>query len=157
MLVLYIHILKYYYGQMVFRFSEIRKSNGERKRKKVTEKYLIDALSVTEAEARLIEEMSPFISGDFSIKAVVDTKYAEVVPSDNEADDTWFKCKLGYITLDEKTGAEKTTTTNMLVQAADLRQAVKNLDEHMKGTIADYRIESVSDSKIMDVYPYNSK
>jgi hypothetical protein len=127
------------------------------KEKKVTEKYLIDALSVTEAEARLIEEMSPFISGDFSIKAVVDTKYAEVVPSDNEADDTWFKCKLRYITLDEKTGAEKTTTTNMLVQAADLRQAVKNLDEHMKGTIADYRIESVSDSKIMDVYPYNSK
>lgn len=127
------------------------------KERKVTEKYLIDALSVTEAEARLIEEMSPFISGDFSIKAVVDTKYAEVVPSDNEADDTWFKCKLGYITLDEKTGAEKTTTTNMLVQAADLRQAVKNLDEHMKGTMADYRIESVSDSKIMDVYPYNSK
>lgn len=127
------------------------------KEKKVTEKYLIDALSVTEAEARLIEEMSPFISGDFSIKAVVDTKYAEVVPSDNEADDTWFKCKLGYITLDGKTGAEKTTTTNMLVQAADLRQAVKNLDEHMKGTMADYRIESVSDSKIMDVYPYNSK
>ena len=113
------------------------------KEKKVTEKYLIDALSVTEAEARLIEEMSPFIS--------------EVVPSDNEADDTWFKCKLGYITLDEKTGAEKTATTNMLVQAADLRQAVKNLDEHMKGTMADYRIESVSDSKIMDVYPYNSK
>ncbi len=127
------------------------------KEKKVTEKYLIDALSVTEAEARLIEEMSPFISGDFSIKAVVDTKYAEVVPSDNEADDTWFKRKLGYITLDEKTGAEKTTTTNMLVQAADLRQAVKNLDEHMKGTMADYRIESVSDSKIMDVYPYNNK
>lgn len=122
------------------------------KEKKVTEKYLIDALSVTEAEARLIEEMSPFISGDFSIKAVVDTKYAEVVPSDNEADDTWFKCKLGYITLDEKTA-----TTNMLVQAADLRQAVKNLDEHMKGTMADYRIESVSDSKIMDVYPYNNK
>lgn len=127
------------------------------KEKKVTEKYLIDALSVTEAEARLIEEMSPFISGDFSIKAVVDTKYAEVVPSDNEADDTWFKCKLGYITLDEKTWAEKTATTNMLVQAADLRQAVKNLDEHMKGTMADYRIESVSDSKIMDVYPYNNK
>lgn len=127
------------------------------KEKKVTEKYLIDALSVTEAEARLIEEMSPFISGYFSIKAVVDTKYAEVVPSDNEADDTWFKCKLGYITLDEKTWAEKTTTTNMLVQAADLRQAVKNLDEYMKGTMADYRIESVSDSKIMDVYPYNNK
>lgn len=127
------------------------------KEKKLQEKYLIDALSVTEAEARLIEEMSPFISGDFSIKAVVDTKYAEVVPSDNEADDTWFKCKLGYITLDKKTGAEKTTTTNMLVQAADLRQAVKNLDEYMKGTMADYRIESVSDSKIMDVYPYNNK
>lgn len=138
---------KWFLGSL--KYEKVMENGKERK---VTEKYLIDALSVTEAEARLIEEMSPFISGDFSIKAVVDTKYAEVVPSDNEADDIWFKCKLGYITLDEKT-----TTTNMLVQAADLRQAVKNLDEHMKGTMADYRIESVSDSKIMDVYPYNSK
>lgn len=143
---------KWFLGSL--KYEKVMENGKERK---VTEKYLIDALSVTEAEARLIEEMSPFISGDFSIEAVVDTKYAEVVPSDNEADDTWFKCKLGYITLDEKTMAEKITTTNMLVQAADLRQAVKNLDEHMKGTMADYRIESVSDSKIMDVYPYNSK
>ena len=143
---------KWFLGSL--KYEKVMENGKERK---VAEKYLIDALSVTEAEARLIEEMSPFISGDFSIKAVVDTKYAEVVPSDNEADDTWFKCKLGYITLDEKTGAKKTTTINMLVQAADLRQAVKNLDEHMKGTMVDYRIESVSDSKIMDVYPYNNK
>ena len=93
--------------------------------KKVTERYLVDALSFTEAEARIIEEMR------------------------------WFKCKLIFITLDEKSGAEKKSSTQVLVQAADLRDAVKKLDEAMKGTMADYQIASVAETPIMDVYPYS--
>lgn len=127
------------------------------KMKKVTEKYLIDALSLTESEARIIEEMTPFISGEFYAKSSKCTKYSEVFASNDEADDMWFKCKLAFLTIDEKTGAEKRTTTTVLVQAADLRVAVKNLDEAMKGTMADYIIDSVADSKIMDVYPYEGK
>lgn len=68
--------------------------------------------------------------------------------------DRWFKCKLYFITLDEKSGAEKKTATNVLVQAADLRDAVNKLDEGMKGTMADYQIASVAETAIMDVYPY---
>ena len=124
--------------------------------KKVNEPYLVDALSFTEAEARIIEEMAPFISGEFTVSDIKRANYSELFPSDEEAADRWFKCKLLFITLDEKSGAEKKTSTQVLVQAADLRDAVKKLDEGMKGTMADYQIASVAETAIMDVYPYNS-
>ena len=111
--------------------------------KKVTEPYLVDALSFTEAEARIIEEMKR-------------ANYSELFPSDEESADRWFKCKLIFITLDEKSGAEKKTSTQVLVQAADLRDAVKKLDEGMKGTMADYQIGMVSETPLMDVYPYSA-
>ena len=100
--------------------------------KKVTEPYLVDALSFTEAEARIIEEMTPFISGEFTVSDIKRANYSELFPSDEESADRWFKCKLIFITLDEKSGAEKKTSTQVLVQAADLRDAVKKLDEGMK-------------------------
>lgn len=125
--------------------------------KKVTELYLVDALSITEAEARLIEEMNPFMQGEFQCKGIKEAKYSEIFFSEEVTADRYFKCKLLFITLDEKSGKEKTTSTQILVQAADLRDAVKKLDEGMKGTMADYQIASVSETKIMDVYPYESK
>ena len=91
--------------------------------KKVTEPYLVDALSFTEAESRIIEEITPFISGEFTVSDIKRANYSELFPSDEEAADRWFKCKLYFITLDEKSGAEKKTATNVLVQAADLRDA----------------------------------
>lgn len=125
--------------------------------KKVTEPYLVDALSFTEAEARIIEEMMPFISGEFTVSDIKRANYSELFPSEEEAADRWFKCKLFFITLDDKSGAEKKTSTYVLVQASDLRDAVKKLDEGMKGTMADYQIASVSETAIMDVYPYTSE
>ena len=125
--------------------------------KKVTEPYLVDALSFTEAEARIIEEMTPFISGEFTVSDIKRANYSELFPSEEEAADRWFKCKLVFITLDEKSGAEKKTSTQVLVQAADLRDAVKKLDEGMKGTMADYQIASVAEIAIMDVYPYSAE
>lgn len=125
--------------------------------KKVTELHLVDALSITEAEARLIEEMNPFMQGEFQCKGIKEAKYSEIFFSEEESADRYFKCKLLFITLDEKSGKEKTTSTQILVQAADLRDAVGKLDEGMKGTMVDYRIASVSETKIMDVYPYESK
>lgn len=122
--------------------------------KQVTEPYLIDALSFTEAEARIIQEMTPFISGEFKVKAVKQANYSELFFSNDMKDDIWYKAKLAFVTLDEKSGAEKKTYTNILIQALDLRDAVKKLDENMKGTLADYRIVSISETKIMDVYMY---
>lgn len=132
------------------------KVTEEGKVKKVNELYLVDALSATECEARLIEEMTPFITGEFAVKSVKESNYSELFLSEEEAADRYFKCKLIFITLDEKSGAEKKTSTQVLVQAADLRDAVKKLDEGMKGTLADYQIGSVAETAIMDVYLYNN-
>ena len=124
--------------------------------KKITEPYLFDALSFTESEGKCIEEMTPFISGEFTIADIKRANYSEIFFSDEETADRWFKCKLYFITLDEKSGAEKKVATQILVQAADLRDAVKKLDEGMKGTMADYVIASVCETPIMDVYPYKA-
>ena len=125
--------------------------------KKVTEPYLVDALSFTEAEARIIEEMAPYVSGEFTVAAVAKANYSELFYAEDDINDSyWYKVKLGFITLDEKTGAEKKTYTNILVQAADLRDAVKRLDAGMKGCMADYIIVSVAETPIMDVYPYEA-
>lgn len=124
--------------------------------KKVTEPYLVDALSFTEAEARIIEEMTPYISGEFTVADVTRARYSELFYAEDASADRWYKVKLGFVTLDEKSGAEKKTYTNVLVQAADLRDAVKRLDEGMKGSMADYIIVSVAETAIMDVYPYEA-
>lgn len=125
--------------------------------KKVTEKYLFDSLSFTESEGRCIEEMTPFISGEFTVSDIKRANYSETFFSNEESADRYFKCKLYFITLDEKTGEEKKTPANVLVQAADLRDAVKKLDEGMKGTMADYVIASVTETALIDVYPYKGK
>lgn len=122
--------------------------------KKVNEPYLVDALSFTEAEARIIGEITPFITGEFTVSDIKRANYSELFPSGEEAADKWYDCKLEFITLDDKSGAEKKTKTTVLVQAADLRDAMKKLDEGMKGTMADYNDVCIKETAIMDVYPY---
>ena len=83
--------------------------------KKVTEAYLVDALSYTEAESRIIEEVTPFMTGEFKVAGIAMQNYSELFPSDKETADRWYKCKLAFITIDEKSGAEKKSMTQMLV------------------------------------------
>lgn len=122
--------------------------------KKVTEPYLVDALSFTEAEARIIEQMAPYISGEFTVRDIKRASYSEVFYTDEEVADKWYKGRLGFIAVDEKAGKEKITYTNVLVQACDLRDAVKKLDEGMRGSMADYVIIMMQETAIMDVYEY---
>lgn len=118
--------------------------------KKVTEPYLIDALSFTEAEARIIEEITPFISGEFSVSAVKRTKIGEIFWDDSA--DKWYLVKVAFITIDEKTAVEKKTTSLILVAASDFKGAYDNFMEGMKGTMADFDITSITETPIMDVY-----
>ena len=122
--------------------------------KKVTEPYIVDALSFTEAEARIIEEMTPFITGEFTVSDISRAHISELVPSPDGNDDRWYKCKVMFVTLDEKSGAEKRTATYMYVQAATSDIAMKRLHEQMQGTMADYVLVSVSETPIMDVFLY---
>ncbi|MCH5227173.1 MAG: DUF4494 domain-containing protein [Muribaculaceae bacterium] len=120
--------------------------------KKVNEPYLVDALTFTEAEARIIEKITPFISGDFSISAVKKTKISEIFFDDRG--DRYYMVKVNFISLDEKTGVEKKTANFMLVQASDFPDALKKFEEGMKGTMADYEIASITETPIMDVFPF---
>ena len=118
--------------------------------KKVTEPYLVDALSFTEAEARIIEEVTPFISGDFDVSAVKKSRIAEVFRDD--MGDKWYLVKVAFITIDEKTAAEKRSVSQILVQANDFANAIENFKDGMKDTLADFEIVSVAETPIMDVY-----
>jgi hypothetical protein len=121
--------------------------------KTVTEPYLVDALSFTEAEARIIEEIKPYISGEFTISDIKRAKFSDTFF--NETGDRYFRAKLYYITLDEKSGSEKKTAVNMLVQATILKEAVEIIETEMKKTMIDYSIASVTETALMDVFPYS--
>lgn len=123
--------------------------------KKVTESYLIDALSWAEAEARTIEEMKPYISGEFTITDIKMAKISELFLSDSGG--KFFKAKVQFIALDERSGMEKKTNSYILAQADDIDQAQDVIKEGMKGTISDYVIAEVKETKIMDVFPVGPK
>ena len=136
------------------RYEKVIEDGGN---KKVTEPYLVDALSFTEAEARIIEEVTPFISGEFTVTDISRAHYSEIFTSEEDSVDKWFAGRLAFITLDEKSGKEKRTYTNVLIQAADIHDAMKKLDEGMKGTMADYSSILLKETAIVDVYPYHSE
>lgn len=119
--------------------------------KKVNEPYLVDALSFTEAEARIIEECTPYISGEFSISAVKKTKISEIFW--DETGDRYYMVKVMFITIDEKTAVEKKSASFILVQASDFKGALDNFMAGMKGTMADFEIASITETALMDVFP----
>ena len=118
--------------------------------KKVTEPYLVDALSFTEAEARIIEEQTPFISGEVNVTAVKRTKIAEIFWDDSA--DKWYLVKVAFITIDEKTAVEKKSVSLILVAGNDFKGAYDNFMDGMKGTMADFEIVSITETPLMDVY-----
>lgn len=122
--------------------------------KRVSESYVVDALSFSEAEERIIEEMSSYISGEFDVADIKKAAYKEIFFSDDDNADKWYKAKLQFITIDEKTEKEKKSSVNYLVQAGSFNGAVKNIDEVMGGTMIDYVIYSVAETALMDVFEY---
>ena len=124
--------------------------------KTVTEVYLVDALSFTEAEKRFVEEMSAFIRGEFNITDIKRAKINELFEGEDLQADKWFKCRVAFISMDEKTEKEKRTMQTMMVKVIDLPDAVKLLQKYMTGTLGDYLITSITETKIMDVFPYQT-
>ena len=133
------------------------KVTEEGTQKKVTEQYVVDALSFSEAEKRITEEMASYISGEFEIANINPAPFGEVFFAEDETSDLWFKAKLQFITIDEKTEKEKKSTVTYLVQAGSFEGARKNIDEVMGGTMIDYVIARVNETPIMDVFEYGKK
>lgn len=125
--------------------------------KRVKELYVVDALSFTEAEKRITEEMSSYISGEFMVTDIKKATYKEIFFAESDCADRWYKAKLQFITLDEKSGEEKRTNVYYLVQAATLPEAVTNIDRVMSTTLIDYVIASLAETTTMDVFEYAAK
>jgi hypothetical protein len=120
--------------------------------KKVTEPYLVDALSFTEAEARITEEIRPYISGEYTIVDIKRAHLSEIFFSENG--DRFYRIKVLFMTLEEKSGAEKKTVAQMLSQASTLKDAIAGVEKGMKGTLDDYTITTVTETALMNVFSY---
>ena len=131
---------------------QYQKTLEDGKEKKVTEQYVVEALSFTEAEARITEEMTTYISGDFDIVSEKIAPYNEIFLSDNSTDDKWFLSKVAFITIDEKTAKEKKQTFRYLVQAATSEHALDYTKTMLNQCLSDYSIDSVQDTPTLDVF-----
>ena len=125
--------------------------------KKVTETYVIEALSFGEAEKRILEEMTSYVSGEVEVCALKIAPYKEIFFADSDMADRWYVAKLAFITIDEKTDKEKKTRVCYLVNAGNINAAVKNIEEQMAGTMIDYDTFNVSETQILDVFEYKPK
>ncbi len=125
--------------------------------RKVTEKYVVDALSFTEAEANIIENMSSCIRGEFDVADIRKASYREVFFSDAPSADRYYKARLQFLAIDEKTEKEKRTNVTYLIHAGTLADAVRNVDEAMRGTMVDYVLNSVAETMVMDVFEHQSR
>ena len=140
--------------ETIVRYDRVMES-GEMK--KVNETYVVDAITFGEAEESIAEEMKPYMSGDFDIKNINPAPYSEIFFSDKDTDDKYYRVKLNFITIDERTQKEKKSKVTYLVQANSLEQARKNTEEVMKGTMIDYEFVSVTETKILDVFEKENK
>lgn len=125
--------------------------------KKVTEAYTVEALSFTEAESVITKEISNYTNGEFDVKAITRAAYSEIFFSDVDTDDRYYRVKLAFITLDEKTEKEKRTIVVYLVQAASLDKARAYIKEEMNKTMNDYEVVSISETPLLDVFEHKKQ
>lgn len=119
--------------------------------KTINEAYLVDAMSYTEAEARMFEVVASN-TPDFQLTNLSKMKISEVFFEENNAE-TWFKAKVQYITFDEKSQKEKKVPHIMLINANDPREAYDLLKKNL-GSLNDYQITDINITAILDIFPY---
>lgn len=132
------------------------KTQEDGSEKPVNELYVVDALSFTEAEASIIDNMQVYVSGEFKVANINPTNYNEIFFSDIDDDDLWFKARLAFITIDEKSNNEKRSYVNYLIQAKCIERAKRYVDEVMGKTMIDYELKSLSETKILDVFEHKA-
>lgn len=122
--------------------------------RKVSEMYLLDAMSYTEAESRIVSEMEMIVKGDYNIASLKKSNISEVVTSEDETDDRWYKAKVAIIDADEVSGKEKSSYQYYLVAAADTNRALENIEKALATFVVPYEVAGINDTKFMDVFPY---
>ena len=137
-----------YWFEVIVRYERMLEDGTN---KKVTETYVTEAMSFSEVEKRIMNEVGKLVRSGLEVKKIIPATYKEVVFSDNSGDDHWFKAKVSFITLDEKSGKEKRSTTQYLVQADTFDDAVEHINSFMENT-GDYLTATVTETKIIKVY-----
>jgi len=132
------------------KYIKIDENSG--REKKVSEPYLVDAVSFTEAENRIYQELEQMIRGEFQVTNIRKANYSDIFPFENS--DRWFKCKVSYVSVDEGSGKEKKISNQMLVMGDDLKEAYDNLMASLEGMTIDFDVLGINESPIMDVFPY---
>jgi hypothetical protein len=132
--------------------AKYNKTDQNGKEKMVTEPYLVDAVSFTDAEKRINELLAPYITGEFKVTNIKIANFSELIP--NEACERWYKCKVTFIGYNEEKGTETKTSTYMLVQANSVKQAFEFVENSMKGSVSDFEIPSIAESPLKDVFPF---
>ena len=135
--------------------AKYQKIDEEGREKKANEAYLLDAMSFSEAEARIYKELEEMIRGEFEVTAIAKSNISEIIPS--ETGDRWFKCKLTLITVDEQSGKEKKANQYVLVLAIDAKDAYDKVVKSMDGIPVDFEIPTIAESAILDVFPYSAE
>ena len=116
-----------------------------------SEAYMLQALSFTEAEARLQGILEEYIS-EYNLLTVAKTNIQDVII--DESQEFFYKIKVSYISADPDSGKEKKINENYMTQADGLKEAYEKMDVRLQGSIVDWEIPSISKSNIVDVFPY---
>lgn len=129
------------------------KVDQDGRERKVTESYLVDAVSFTDAETRIVEQMQQIVrGGEFQVDNIKKSNIIEIFPHDSG--EYWFKAKIGIVTIDEKAGKEKKINNYFLVAADDFKQALQRLEEGLSYILVPIQITAMNLSTIVDVFPY---
>jgi|SRR5690554_652288 len=121
--------------------------------KRVTEPYLVDSVSFTDAEARIYEEVGQSVQGEFLITGISKTEFADIFYYDDS--DVWYKCKLTYVSIDGDEGKEKKISSNFLVTANNVKEAYERIQESLSDMTVTFEIPSIMLTPIVEVLPYN--
>jgi hypothetical protein len=128
------------------------KENEQGLLKAISEKYLVDAVSFTEAEAVIYDRLGSVIRGDFQVTHIAKSNIVDLF--EYPGDDVWFKAKVQYIVADGDSGREKKVTQYMLVTASDVPNAHERIQESLSNMLVSFQVPDVVETKIVEVFPY---
>lgn len=123
--------------------------------KRVSEPYLLAAMTFTDAEARIYEELGTMIQGEFIVTGIARTELNDVFAYDDSG--VWFKCKAQYENFDADTEKSKRVSQNFLIEANSVKEAFERMSESLKGLMVDFQIPSIIQSPIVDIFPYSEE
>jgi|SRR5690606_5818872 hypothetical protein len=128
------------------------KENEQGLLKNVSEQYLVDAVSFTEAEARIYDMLGSVIRGDFQVTNISKSNIVDVFFFEDS--DVWYKCKITYVVADADSGKEKKVTQFMLVSAHNVKDAYDRIFESLNNMLVSFVVPDINESPIVEIFPY---